>query len=196
MYRNKTMIQLFNAKSEFSILLTNNIEPLFKNNAFKKEKTNCWTQINEEVIIRISLVKSIKNTSNYIQFYFKISICSIDDFCINSDFDNANKSFICTQNQFLTEKAIMNKQKTNPIQNEWYTLFRENNLLANEITNDFENYVFPILKQIKSKDQVIKLQLFENNNYGKIWYIDEEYKSIDKWVYDNRNYKNGNLQEE
>lgn len=170
------MIQLFNAKNEFSILLTNNIEPLLKNNGFKKEKSNCWTQINEEVIIRISLVKSIKNASNYIQFFFKISICSIDVFCINSDFDNANKSFICTQNQFLTENAIKNKQKTNPIQNEWYTLFRENNLLTNEIINDFENYIFPILKQIKSKGQVIKLQLFENNNYGRIWYIDEVIK--------------------
>ena len=50
------MIQLFNAKSEFSVLLLNKIEPLLKNNGFKKEKSNSWTQINEEVVVRISIV--------------------------------------------------------------------------------------------------------------------------------------------
>ena len=151
----------FIPKEFFKYILKDYLIPLFKNNGYTKEKGNSWIKTNGEVLIRIRIDKASSRMDREVAFRFYISMCpvAIKDVKVEihrttEDWTWDKRSFTEQEESFLPQERKIYKLENHGYMG-WYVIFRENaceKLLNDELKVDFENYLLPLLEEIKTEE--------------------------------------------
>ena len=156
---------LFDAKYHFQNMLKMYLEPMLELNKYDKKKNNYWTKINNEIKIEIKLQKSTSNTKAGVLFCFVISLMM----------ENSEKyGYSNRQDFYLTAERLAYKENNH--QANWYLIFRntdEYEKMLQILTTDFEEYIIPVLDEIKTNSLLEKIIHREKMEKGNIWYINE-----------------------
>ncbi|MDR2145518.1 MAG: hypothetical protein LBE91_03535 [Tannerella sp.] len=159
----------FQAKPYFEYLLKEYLYPLFQEKGYKKKGTYHWIRLNGEIQIDIKLKKSVYNTKRRINFSLCIGLSDME----------GNLSFYGWQNDEFLPQARVAYKRENHHWNGWYLIFRANEfdkLLNDELKIDLEDYIFPLLKKINSKEILSHIVSKGKEKNGNLWYIPDEIK--------------------
>ncbi len=171
----------FDAKNYFGYFVKEVLNPILSGHGYRKKRGNCWGKVNDQVYQQIKIVKSISNTSRAVSFHFSIGLCPVELVDVpvivqgkEKNWKWSNETFVERHETFLSKDRISYKNESKLNTNSWYLIFREDEfekLVSDEITVDLEDFLLPVLKKINKSNDIKKLLLVEENNYGQIWYV-------------------------